>query len=93
MKKQQGFTLIELMIVVAITALGLVAAMRLLMYAYLKNDLEQERARAHQVVCEEMEWLRHELYTRITGGRTVTVWDNGTPTLSAFRRVIIRAKN
>lgn len=76
--RQAGFTLIEAIITVLIVTVGSIGALTLVSYLRLQNDLHQERARAHQIVCEEMERLRHELYTRITGGDTVTVWDNGT---------------
>ena len=78
-ERQFAFTLIEAMVAVMITAIGMISALQLLTFSHVQNDLEQERSRAHQIVCEEMERLRHELYTRITGGTTVTIWDNGTP--------------
>ena len=67
------------MIAVVIVAIGMIASLQLLTFQHVINTLEQERARARQIVSEEMERLRHELYTRIEGGQSVTVWDNGTP--------------
>ena len=74
-----AFTIVEAMLAMGILALGMIGGLQMLTFVRVQNDLEQERARAHQIVSEELERVRHELYTRITGGETVTVWDNGTP--------------
>lgn len=76
---RSGFTLIESVITMAIVALAFISTVTLMTFSRIHNDLEQERARAHQVVSEELEEIRRDLYTYITSGRTVTVWDNGTP--------------
>lgn len=75
----QGFTLIEALIAMSILAFGFIATVTLITSTQVNNSMEQERARAHQIVSEEMEQVRHNLYTRITPGRQITVWDNGTP--------------
>jgi hypothetical protein len=67
------------MVAVVIVALVMTATLTLLIFSRIDNALEQERTRAHQVVTQEMERVAHELYTRVTGGRQVLVWDNGTP--------------
>jgi type II secretory pathway pseudopilin PulG len=77
--RSAGFTLVEAMIATAVVALGFTATVSLLTVTRVNNDLEQERARAHQIVLEEMERVRLELFTRISPGRETTVWDNGTP--------------
>ena len=69
-----GFTLIEALISVMIFTFSCIAGLTLMGFSQLQNMLEQERARAHQVVTQEMERVRHQLYTRITGGNTVTIW-------------------
>lgn len=78
-KSRMGLSLIEAMISVTILAIGMLGSMSLMSYTRHQNELEQERARAHQIITEEMEQLRLELYTRLSGGSQVTVWDNGTP--------------
>ena len=78
-RRRSAFTLVEAMITVVIVSIGMIASLQLLTFQHTVNTLEQERARARQIVGEEMERLRHELYTRIEGGKSVTVWDNGTP--------------
>jgi prepilin-type N-terminal cleavage/methylation domain-containing protein len=78
-RQRRGFTLIEAVITVLIVAMGCIGALSLIQFLRLQNVLAQERARAHQIVCEEMDRQRHELFPQITGGTTVTVWDNGTP--------------
>ena len=74
----RGFTLVEVMVATFIVAIGMTATLSMLMFSRLQNELEQERSRAYQIVTEEMEQVRHELFTRISGGKTTTVWDNGT---------------
>lgn len=72
-------SLIEVLIAVFIVSIGMLATLSLLTWCRIHNDLEQERARAHQVVSQEMEQVRHELFTRVTAGQTITIWNNGTP--------------
>lgn len=77
--RRRGFTLIESVIAIVIVSLGAISTMSLLMNSRVHNHNEQERARAHQIVSEEMDRVRLELFSRITANETVTVWDNGTP--------------
>ena len=83
MNRKWAFTLVECMIAVAIVAIGPLSILSILAWVRLHNDLEQERSRAHQIVSEAMENLRLELYTCLTAGDTVTVWDNGTPDITS----------
>ncbi len=78
-RRRRGFTIIEAVITVVLVTIGSIGALQMTVFLRTQNDLEQERARANQIISEEMERIRHTLYTRITGGTTVTVWDNGTP--------------
>jgi len=78
-QKCAGFTLIESIIAVSITATGMLSTLSLLTFDRIHNDMEQQRARAHQIICEELERVRLELFSRVTSGSAVTVWDNGTP--------------
>lgn len=74
-----GFTLPEAVIGVAIATLGSISTISVLMFARLHNSEEQERARANQIVCERMERVHLELFSAITAGEDVVVWNNGTP--------------
>lgn len=76
---RRGFTIVEAMITVLIITAASIGGIEMVVFVRTQNTLEQERSRAQQIVSSEMERLRHELYTHITGGSTVTVWDNGTP--------------
>ena len=78
-RARAGITLVEVLVAVLVVAIGFSATLSLLIIDSVANDFEQERARAHQMVCEELELVKRTLYTRITGGNNVTVWDNGTP--------------
>lgn len=78
-KRQAGFTLVEAAVASVITLLGMIGGLSLMTFNVMQNDLEQERSRAHQIVVEELERVRHSLYTRIRSGSAVTIWDNGTP--------------
>lgn len=78
-RRKTGFSLIEVMIAVVIVGAGVVSIYTLLIATRMHNSAEQERTRAHHIVSEEMDRVRLELFTRITPGSTVTIWDNGTP--------------
>jgi len=71
------------MFAMGICALGFLATVSMLTYTRLHNDLEQERARAHQLVSQKLEECKFSLYTQLVTGSAVTVWDNGTPTLAS----------
>ncbi len=75
---QRGFTLVEAAIAMVIVSLGAISTLGLLAFTRLHNEEEQERSRAHQMVSEEMERVRLELFSRVTTGTNVTVWDNDT---------------
>jgi type II secretory pathway pseudopilin PulG len=78
-RARRGFTLVEAAIGIVIVSLGSIATLSLLMFTRLHNAEQQERARAHQIVAEEMELRRANLFTNLTPGQETTVWDNGTP--------------
>jgi prepilin-type N-terminal cleavage/methylation domain-containing protein len=79
--RHRAFTLVEIMVAVVIVSIGMIATLTSLSYANLHNDMEQERARAHQIVCEKMEQQIQRLYSNgaVMTSSTPTVWDNGTP--------------
>ena len=74
-----AFTLIETLIAMLIVMAGSMATISMLSAAQVNSSIEQERSRAHQIVSEEMERLRLQLYSLVSAGQQVTVWDNGTP--------------
>jgi prepilin-type N-terminal cleavage/methylation domain-containing protein len=78
-RARRGFTLVEAAIGIVIVSIGAIATLTLLMFTRLHNAEQQERARAHQIVSQEMEQRHADLYTNLTPGTTVTIWDNGTP--------------
>lgn len=67
------------MIAMMIVMMGSIATISMLSAAQSENSIEQERARAHQIISEQMERVRFQLYSLVTAGQQVTVWDNGTP--------------
>ena len=78
-RRKRGFSLIEVMITVAVVSIMFFATLSLIMTARMLDNLEQERARAHEIVTEELDRVRFALFSRVTGGDEVTIWDNGTP--------------
>lgn len=96
-RARRAFTLIEALVTVLIVTAASIGGIEMAIFVRTQNTMEQERSRAHQIVCSEMERLRSSLYTHIIGGSTVTVWDNGTPTDSTddtigILEVIVRDK-
>lgn len=81
-KSKRGFSLIEIMLAMLIVAMGTMSTLSLISYAHMQNAIEMERARAHQIVSEEIELARFDLYPRIREDDPVVVWDNGTPNLA-----------
>ncbi|MCE5230418.1 type II secretion system GspH family protein [bacterium] len=75
----RAFTIIEALVTVLIVTAASIGGIEMTAFVRTQNVMEQERSRAHQIVTSEMERIRNQLYTHITGGSTVTVWDNGTP--------------
>gem|GEM_PF-1017209 len=80
---RRGFSLVEVMISVGIVALVFVATLSMLTFAHTMDALEQERARAHQIVVEKIEEIDSLLYSYVRADESVTVWDNGTPNNAA----------
>ncbi len=79
-EKSGGFTLVECMLALVLATLIFTATLSALGFARSHNQVEQERCRAHQIVCQELEIERFNLFPQIRSDSTVTVWDNGTPT-------------
>lgn len=79
-RHQTGFTLIEAMIsmlIVAIMGGGVLAMWPAL--AKL-NTLEQERAAAFQIACQQLETnIKLPDFPNLASSQAVMVWDNGTP--------------
>ena len=78
-RTRSGFTLVECVIASAITAVAFLGTLYCLGLARMHNALEQERARAHQIVCQTLEIERYKLFTWSETDRVRTIWDNGTP--------------
>ena len=85
--RAQAFTLVECMVATAVCAIVFLGTLGLLGFARMSNELEQERARAHQIVCQEIEVKRLALYSamgdpednwRVSNSEPI-IWDNGTP--------------
>lgn len=76
---RRGFTLIEAMLAILVVAVGSASILPLIYSMRTANTIEQERARAHQVVADQMERVRQQLYSLVTAGQQVQIWDNGTP--------------
>jgi hypothetical protein len=45
----------------------------------MSNEIEQERTRAIQIICQKMDVETFHLFTWTKTDSTVTIWDNGTP--------------
>ena len=77
-KNKAGFTIIEAVIASAIAAFTIMATLSLLGFSRMQNEIAQERARAHQIVCQKLEIERYQLFTWTQSSKEVTIWDNGT---------------
>jgi type II secretory pathway component PulJ len=77
--RSTGFTLVECMLALLLATLIFTATLSALGFARSHNQVEQERCRAHQIVCQALEMERFNLFPRTQTGREETVWDNGTP--------------
>lgn len=74
-----GVTLLEVMIAMIVVSLASISTTSLITFLRMHNDYEQERARAHQIVSEEIELAKFDLYPRLRTGSDVRIWDNATP--------------
>jgi prepilin-type N-terminal cleavage/methylation domain-containing protein len=77
-KTRCGVTLIECIIAMTITALIMISTLTLLGFARMQNELEQERTRAHQIICQTLDIERYKLFTWTQSMSQQTIWDNGT---------------
>lgn len=75
----RGFTLIECMIAVGIASMLTIGTLSLLYLVRAQNEIEQQRARAHQIVSQKLEGERYLYHKYRIPSNTVTIWDNGTP--------------
>lgn len=75
----RGFSLIECLIASGIAALAIIATLSLLLYVRMSNEIEQERTRAIQIICQKLDVETFHLFTWTKTDSTVTIWDNGTP--------------
>jgi len=78
-KIPRGFSLIECLIASGIAALAIIATLSLIVYIRMTNEIEQERTRAIQIICERLDVETFHLFTWTKTDSTVTIWDNGTP--------------
>jgi len=76
---QAAFTLIECMIAVAIASVLFLATLSALSFARVINAVEQERSRAHQIVCQALDQESAKLFTWTASNSQQTIWDNNTP--------------
>jgi prepilin-type N-terminal cleavage/methylation domain-containing protein len=75
----RGFSLVECLIASAIAALAIIATLSLILYVRMSNEIEQERTRAIQIICQRLDEETFHLFTWTKADSIVTIWDNGTP--------------
>lgn len=74
-----AFTLVEVMITVGILSVMGGGILTLWPAMAKVNSLEQERARAFQIACDQMESSVRQLnFPNIASSQSVLIWDNGT---------------
>lgn len=79
-RRPRGVSLLEVLVTVAVVSIGMTSILTMTMQATAVSTLEQERARANQLVCQYMEEkVIFPPLPEISSGTQVTVWDNGTP--------------
>jgi prepilin-type N-terminal cleavage/methylation domain-containing protein len=78
-KKQTGLTLMECLIAMAIASMIILSTLTLLGFARLQNELEQERTRAHQIICQTLDLEQFKLFSWTQSMSQQTIWDNNTP--------------
>lgn len=67
------------MIAVAIASVLFLATLSALSFARVINAVEQERSRAHQIVCQALDQESAKLFTWTASNSQQTIWDNNTP--------------
>lgn len=78
-KHTRGFSLIEVLVTMSIVMLGSVSTLGLITQSRIISYSERDRARAHQIVMQEMEKVRRQLFSHVAPAAEVTLWDNQTP--------------
>ena len=76
---EAGLTLIECMLAVGIASIISLSTLSAISFARTVNELELERTRAHELVCQALEIERFELFTWTMADTVQTIWDNATP--------------
>ena len=78
-RRQKGFTLIEVTFASGIAAIAFLSTISLLLYSKALNEREQERTRAHQIICEQLEVNSSDPASFLSSEAEQTIWDHGTP--------------
>ena len=75
----KGFTILECLLASVIMGVMILASLTLLLAAKIHNEMEMERNRAHQIICQALELEKYKLFTWTESDSQQTIWDNGTP--------------
>ncbi|HBF33246.1 TPA: hypothetical protein DDW35_01655 [Candidatus Sumerlaeota bacterium] len=75
---RRAFTLIECVFALGICSVIAVATLSSLTFARAKNELEQERTRAHQIVTQWLEVNRFNLFTWTSTLSPQVLWGNNS---------------
>lgn len=78
-RENKGFTIIECLIASIVMGIMILASLTLLLAAKIHNEMEMERNRAHQIICQALELEKYKLFTWTESDSQQTIWDNGTP--------------
>jgi type II secretory pathway pseudopilin PulG len=79
---RRAFTLIECVFAMGICSVIALSTLSALSFAREKNELEQERTRAHQIVTQWLEVNRFNLFTWTSTQAPQVLWANSTATTS-----------
>jgi type II secretory pathway pseudopilin PulG len=75
---RRAFTLIECVLAVGVCSVVALATLSGLSFARTKNELEQERTRAHQIVTQWLEVNRFQLFTWTSTEAPQVLWSNNS---------------